>query len=356
MDQFAQKKREAPKPVVKKEEAKPTKQCFSQPDRQRNVNIVLNKLHLDPVQIADALIEYNPEVLTPAACDLLMPIFPTDLEFKTISDSTANFESEDDYDQCDLFIILIGSVVAYKQRLGGMVFKLNYRLESVEILKLIDYFFKGFDLVSTNEHLRQIFEIMLAHGNYMNGITAKGGAFGFRLDSLSKILEMKSKDNKTTLLQYIVNFIIDDMKKPDILDIMPFLQLFEKMQMKTIQEAFKELANKFKEVSDLKKLIEKKKEELDPEDQSEQFLESFYPHAQKTITYIDQKIKAIDDKYAELAKFFGEDVKSCPLEKFVGIFKTLYNELMNALKKYKEMKEKKEKEEKKKKKKAARKN
>ena len=58
------------------------------------------------------------------------------------------------------------------------------------------------------------------------------------------------------------------MKKPDILDIMPFLQLFEKMQMKTIQEAFKELANKFKEVSDLKKLIEKKKEELDPEDQS----------------------------------------------------------------------------------------
>ena len=49
-------------------------------------------------------------------------------------------------------------------------------------------------------------------------------------------------------------------------------------------------------------------------------------------------------------------MKSCPLEKFVGIFKTLYNELMNALKKYKEMKEKKEKEEKKKKKKAARKN
>ena len=185
-------------------------------------------MHLEPVQIADALIEYNPQVLTTAACDLLMPIFPTDSEFNTISNETANFESEEQYDQCDLFIILIGSVVAYKQRLGAMVFKNSYRLESVEILKLIDHFFKGFDFVSTNEHLQKLFEIMLAHGNYMNGITAKGGAFGFKLDSLAKIEEMKDKNNKKTLLQYIVNFIIDDLKQPEILDIMPFLQLFEK--------------------------------------------------------------------------------------------------------------------------------
>ena len=125
--------------------------------------------------------------------------------------------------------------------------------------------------------------------------------------------------------------------------------------MKTIIESYKEVSNKFKEVTDLKNKIEKKKDELDPEDKSEEFLNEFYPHAQKTITYLDQKIKAIEEKYTELIKFFGEDAKSCPLEKFVLIFKTLYNELMNALKKYKEDKEKKEKEEKKKKKRAAKK-
>ena len=36
--------------------------------------------------------------------------------------------------------------------------------------------------------------------NYMNGLTAKGGAFGFPLTSLTKFYDMKSKDNKSTLL------------------------------------------------------------------------------------------------------------------------------------------------------------
>lgn len=228
IEQFAQKKREAPKPVQKKEENKPEKKCFSTPDRQRNTNIVLGKLHLEPISIADALISYDSEVLTPSVCELLLPILPTKAEFDTISASTESFESEEQYDQCDLFIVLTGSVLASKQRIQAILFKNSYRMESVEILKLIDYFFKGFDFIANNDHLKDLFGIMLAHGNYMNGISNKGGAFGFKLDSLPKIEEMKSKDNKRTLLQYMVAYIFDDLKKPEILDIMPFLQLFEK--------------------------------------------------------------------------------------------------------------------------------
>lgn len=67
---------------------------------------------------------------------------------------------------------------------------------------------------------------MLAHGNYMNGVTAKGGAFGFQITSLSKFYDMKSKDNKTTLLQYIVEYIMEEVDR-NILNFMPFLQLFE---------------------------------------------------------------------------------------------------------------------------------
>jgi hypothetical protein len=56
-------------------------------------------------------------------------------------------------------------------------------------------------------------------------------AFGFKLDSLPKILEMKSKDNRRTLIQYIVTFIIEDLKDHQILDILKFLQLFEKSKL-----------------------------------------------------------------------------------------------------------------------------
>ena len=43
----------------------------------------------------------------------------------------------------------------------------------------------------------------LAVGNYMNGSTARGGAFGFKLDTLRKMAETKSADRSTTLLHFI---------------------------------------------------------------------------------------------------------------------------------------------------------
>ena len=186
---------------------------------------------MSPEDIAEALVNYSPEILTPSVCELLYPIFPTEKEFDEISKATEAIEDIDEFDKCDLFIVLIGSVIGSSERLLSIMFKSSYRKDSIEILKLIDVFFKGFDFVLTNEHLQKLFEIMLAHGNYMNGITNKGGAFGFKLDSLPKILEMKSKDNRRTLIQYIVTFIIEDLKDHQILDILKFLQLFEKSKL-----------------------------------------------------------------------------------------------------------------------------
>ena len=66
--------------------------------------------------------------------------------------------------------------------------------------------------------------------NYMNGLMAKGGAFGFPLTSLTKFYDMKSKDNKSTLLQYIVELIMDEVDKTH-LNFKPFFELFDKMQI-----------------------------------------------------------------------------------------------------------------------------
>ena len=336
------------KVVEKKKEAAPVqkkveKPCFSDPAKKRNIDIVLNKIKKKPIDISDAIITYAEDVLTPEVCEVLIPIFPTDKDYDTVSKATEKFESEDDFDNCDLFVVLIGCVIGYKERLDAILFKSNYSKRSVETLQLIDYFFKGFDFVKTNEHFHKLLEIFLAVGNYINGTGAKGGAFGFRLASLSKFSDMKSKDNKINLLQYIVNFIMDDLKKPEILDIIPFLQLFEKMQMIAINESFNALKKNFASVESLKSKIEAKKDELEEDDKTQEFLASFYDHAKKTIDFIEEKIKNIDEKFQELVKFFGEDPKKMTLDVFINIFKTFYMNLFQALKNYKELKTKEEK-------------
>ena len=54
---------------------------------------------------------------------------------------------------------------------------------------------------------RQVCEVTLAIGNYLNGGTGKGAAWGFRLDALNKLGGTKSQDGTSTLLHYIARYL-----------------------------------------------------------------------------------------------------------------------------------------------------
>ena len=86
------KKKKEAAPVQKKVE----KPCFSDPAKKRNIDIVLNKIKKKPIDISDAIITYTEDVLTPEVCEVLIPIFPTDKDYDTVSKATEKFESEDD--------------------------------------------------------------------------------------------------------------------------------------------------------------------------------------------------------------------------------------------------------------------
>jgi hypothetical protein len=173
----------------------------------------------------------------------------------------------------------------------------------------------------------------------MNGVTAKGGAFGFQITSLSKFYDIKSKDNKTTLLQYIVEFIMEEVDR-NILNFMPFLQLFDKMQITLVQESFNSLKDKFQSVEALNKMVQTNKD-LDEDDKTKEFLEGFYGHASKTIKFIEEKISAIDSQFNEISIFLN--LKKIDIEKFIAIMREFYLKTFEALRLYKEKKAKEEK-------------
>ena len=50
----------------------------------------------------------------------------------------------------------------------------------------------------------KLFELTLAVGNFLNDDTAKGDAWGFKVDVMEKCLDIKSADNKSNLLMYII--------------------------------------------------------------------------------------------------------------------------------------------------------
>ena len=51
--------------------------------------------------------------------------------------------------------------------------------------------------------MKFLIKLVLAYGNYINGESVRGGAFGFKLDAINKAADMKTNDGKMTLLMII---------------------------------------------------------------------------------------------------------------------------------------------------------
>ena len=84
---------------------------------------------------------------------------------------------------------------------------------------------KFFNTIKTNKVFRRWLEYILAFGNYMNGIGFYGGAHGFKMGAIKQILEVKSTDDKKTLMEYLIEVIGRNEKDKEILDF--FIELKE---------------------------------------------------------------------------------------------------------------------------------
>ena len=279
-------------------------------------------------------------MLTPESCDLLKPAFPKQKDFDDLLQKLdENKVEQDDLMSSDIFIQTVGCILGYQERLDSIIFKNEYKDMSNNILKLIEVFYICFDQIIENEHFNKFLEIILAHGNYLNGITMRGGAFGFKLTSLTKFAEMKTKDNKSNLLNFIVEFIIDDLKQPEILDFLSLLKLFKELEIQPIIESTNNLNRQFKKVITLKELCHSKKEELEEGDKTEEFISSFYEHAEKSMNLLQESIDKIHTKYIDVAKFFAETPQTLSEDTFIQIVKTFYNNLNDSMEIYIKMKE-----------------
>lgn len=93
------------------------------------------------------------------------------------------------------------------------------------ILQQVHSIISASSSVKSSKKLRQVLEVVLAFGNYLNS-AKRGPAYGFKLQSLDTLLDTKSTDKKMCLLHYIVATIRQ--KFPEILNFESELLYIEK--------------------------------------------------------------------------------------------------------------------------------
>ena len=339
-EKFSQVKKEVKKVVVeKKAPAKKEKKTFLDPDRTRMMSIVLNKIRIDTLELSDAIEQYDLKILTPEVCGLLLPILPNDAEVKEVSAFQGDIMEE--LAVCDQFVLIISGIAAFKERIKAIVFQYNYKSDYNIIIEEINRIFKVFKLMKEDENVRKLLEIILALGNYMNGGSFRGGAFGFTLGSLTKLADTKSSG--ITFIDYIIKFIYEEIKEPKVLDVIKDLKEFDKLQYQSIVESSKQMENRWKDVLALKKALAANKDILLDEDKSDKFLDSFYNDAEGKIKEIKEKVEKIDKDYEDIAKFYGENPTKFTMIQFVDTFRKFTKELFESHIKYVEKQNKKKK-------------
>lgn len=171
--------------------------------------------------------------------------------------------------------------------------------------------------------LRQIMQTILTLGNALNQGTARGSAVGFKLDSLLKLSDTRSRNNKMTLMHYLCKLLAE--KMPELLDFdkdLIHLEAASKIQLKMVAE----------EMQAVSKGLEKVEQELSASDSDGAVSMGFQKALKSFLRTAEADVRSLISLYSEvgrnadsLAQYFGEDPARCPFEQVTSILVNFVN-------------------------------
>jgi len=103
----------------------------------------------------------------------------------------------------------------YETRLQSLQLKLSFAERATEIRQLAGQIAGAINDVGSNDNFKRLLEIILALGNYLNGGSFRGAAWGFHFQSLASLAQVKSINRGQTLLHYLAEYV--ERHAPDLL-------------------------------------------------------------------------------------------------------------------------------------------
>uniref|UniRef100_A0A8V0ZPY3 Formin like 1 n=1 Tax=Gallus gallus TaxID=9031 RepID=A0A8V0ZPY3_CHICK len=198
---------------VKATQKAPSKVTLMESNRAKNLAITLRKGGRSIQDICTAIETYDQQALSLDFLELLLRFLPTEYERTLIGKFEREQQPLEELSEEDQFMIRFSRIPRLAERMNVMIFLGNFSDTAQLLMPQLNAIIAASMSLKSSSKLRNILEIVLAFGNYMNS-SKRGAAYGFRLQSLDALLEMKSTDRKQTLLHYLVRVITE--KYPEL--------------------------------------------------------------------------------------------------------------------------------------------
>jgi diaphanous 1 len=219
--------------------------------RQQNCGIALKRFRMPFSKLKDIIVQCDSNQLTAEMCSSLLRIVPTTEEVALVKDYEG---SPSDLMETEQFFLEVGNVPRISQRLNCVLttFTFSDNLEAVRTKQKEVQ--AALSALQNSEHFRNVVTVVLAIGNYLNGGTKKGGAHGFALKDLEKLLQVKTTDNKGTLMHYLANYLTNE--RPELCNFMNDLKPVMTCCIIDVGELLKDYNGQKKKLNELKKETE----------------------------------------------------------------------------------------------------
>jgi len=297
--------------------------------RNNNISIIISRLKLDYDEIANSLMTLDKDHKLPDnILKVCLTNYPTPQEAEALSKYIyATDEELKELNKAETFLLNLLRIPKCFERLKAIQYKTQFNERINDIKPDILIIITACKELKHSPKLSKMLEIILSIGNYMNGDSFRGGAFGFNIDLLTKLQDVKSTDSKTTLVNYLVKTI--QKHYPELMKLGEDLQTLEKAKRISTKAIDQEIA-------DLECGMISLQKELNIQDESTEYMQyrtALSEFLHQTEPVFDELIvlkSEMRESFKSTVEFFGEDSKTVTSEGFFGIFWTFIKELEKA--------------------------
>jgi hypothetical protein len=308
--------------------------------RSYNIDLSLARFKILPEVIRDAILAMDEQLLNSERLPQIIKCAPTPEECETVK----NFDGDVNMlGNTEKFFLALSVISNLQPKLDLWAYKQSFDDTYRDLKNKLDLVTNATLEIRTSKRFRQLLEVVLSIGNYLNGGTKTGQAFGFKLATLKQLNGTKTLDNKSNLLEYIIMFC--EQKNPSIRQ---FVDDF-----KDVPDAMKVESKPFiAEVEKFAGVMSKVKTAIGPSDDDSKFdrfkpvMSRFYEANNPKVEQLVKDMREAEAECEKLAVTFGEAPGSTQWEQFFQIFKEfmdLWNDAEENIRKVREAAAKEEK-------------
>eukprot|EP00026_Physarum_polycephalum_P013382 Phypoly_transcript_13777.p1 GENE.Phypoly_transcript_13777~~Phypoly_transcript_13777.p1 ORF type:complete len:324 (+),score=62.91 Phypoly_transcript_13777:69-974(+) len=273
--------------------------------KAQNLGILLTSIRAPFPEVRRFILSLDPtlsSVLSVANIISLLKLLPTDDESALLHGHKGKL-----VDKPEAFLMEIMDIPALRARLEAFIFKSDFEGQILDICRTLENCEIGLAEIRSSESLKIFLYFVLDTGNVMNkGYNDQngGGAQGFKLSSILRLRDSKTTDNKSNLLEYLVDCLSR---------FAPTVLAMEANEMHTLKHGKREYKKNSMDVLKTMKAqlrnLESALSSYEPVDQFDGFpsYHKFCAQAKLQMDALTQRMDDLKANFCETARFFGED-------------------------------------------------